>query len=155
MENIVNGVSQLALSLSLLINSLLGHTLTTTNATVNTQPTVAVAQTENGPTYNISKSLSYQGYSVNMSAAIPENGGDITGNISGSCTGTITGHYEGTDNGTINGQSNVNCKVSFIQVPGTVTFSGTVNKTTKSAQLLLVFHVGAISKSQNIVVNFN
>lgn len=153
MDNIVNGVGKLATYLSLFISSFVGHPHTTTN--IAPKPTVAVQQTENGQTYNITKSLSYMGYSVNMSASIPENGGNIKGSITGSCTGTITGHYDGNDNGTIKGQSNINCTVAFIQVPGSVTFNGTVNKVTKSAQLQLVFHVGSINRTQNVSVNFN
>lgn len=153
MDNIVNGVGQLATYLSLFISSLLGHTHATTH--VNPKPTIAVQQTENGPTYNISKSLSYMGYSVNMAASIPENGGNITGSISGNCSGPITGHYDGNVSGAINGQSNINCNVTFIQVPGTVSFTGTVNKSAKNAQLQLVFHVGSINRTQNVTINFN
>lgn len=153
MDNIVNGVGQFATYISLFISSILGHPHTTTH--LNPKPTVAVQQTDTGPSYNIYKSLSYMGYSVNMSASIPENGGTITGSISGNCTGPITGHYEGNKSGAINGQSNIKCNVTFIQVPGAVSFTGTVNKSAKNAQLQLVFHVGSINRTQNVVVNFN
>ena len=90
-----------------------------------------------------------------MSAAIPKEGGNVTGTISGDCSGTITGKYDGKDNGTISGKSQMNCSLAIIQIPGTVTFNGTVNKTAKNAQLLVMLDVSSFKKSQQVTLNFN
>ena len=138
---------------ALFFSSFLGHNTAHLGAQ-NAQPTVTIENTTSGSFYTASHSISYQGYSVNMTVTIPKNGGKITGRISGDCNGDITGQYDGKDSGAINGQANISCQVLLVQIPGTVTFTGTVNKDNKNAQLLLTLKVDSFEKSQNVNVSF-
>lgn len=145
--------SQVVASFGLLLSSLLGHRHTATTAAIQQPIAVQVASTS--AQYVVTKRLSYQGYQVTMNASVPKDGGDITGIISGDCTGNITGHYDGKNAGVIKGQANPTCGVSLFQIPATVTFTGTVNRTAKDAQLLITFHVASFQKSENVTVPFH
>ncbi|HWY80110.1 MAG TPA: hypothetical protein VNW29_07170 [Candidatus Sulfotelmatobacter sp.] len=141
-------------ALGIIFTSIIGHSHAIVTS-LSPQPTIAVSPiSTDASSYNLNRSFSYQEYSLMISAAVPKNGGNIIGKISGDCNGTINGHYDGKENGTLNGQANVTCKVSFVQIPGIVTFNGTISKTAKNAQLLITLAVSSFKKSQNITVNF-
>jgi hypothetical protein len=105
--------------------------------------------------YTASRAVSYQGYNVSMYAAVPKNGGEVTGKISGDCNGKISGHYDGQDNGVINGTVNGSCQLMFIQIPGHASFTGTVSKTNNNAQLNVTVNVASLKKTEPVTVSFN
>lgn len=105
--------------------------------------------------YKANRSVSYDGYTVALSLAVPKNGGKIYGSLSGDCTGTITGNYAGGNNGAIKGELDGNCQAFFIQIPIKSTFDGTVDKDTKTAQLTMTIKVDSLQKTEPVTVKFN
>lgn len=136
----------------LLFSSYLGHN----NAHVTAQPVKSAVTASNYSTdsdYIATKNVSYNGYSINMEVAVPKDGGSVSGKISGDCDGKITGNYDGQS--AINGQANVMCHLLFMQIPGKATFTGTVNKEDKTAQLQVTFSADSFQKTAPVTFSFN
>ena len=105
--------------------------------------------------YTASRAVNYQGYNVSMYAAVPKNGGTITGKISGDCNGKVTGHYDGKDNGVITGNVYGSCQLMFLQIPGSASFTGTVSKTNNNAPLNVTVKIDTFEKTEPVTVSFN
>ncbi len=74
----------------------------------------------------------FKGNSVNITANIPLDGGNVTGTVSGSCDGSIKATYSGQNNGVVSGTMMGRCDPFFVKIPASAEFSGTVNKTAKT-----------------------
>ena len=74
----------------------------------------------------------YKDYSVTVTANIPLAGGAVTGSVSGTCEGKVKGTFDGQNNGAISGALAGACSPFFVNVPASATFSGVVNKTSKT-----------------------
>ena len=103
--------------------------------------------------YTASRSIEYQHHTIDIMVNIPKDGGQVTGTVSGDCNGNITGQYDGKEGGSINGQVGIYCKLLFIQIPGTATFSGTVSKANSLAELYVTIESGIYQGSQNVFIN--
>lgn len=77
----------------------------------------------------------YKGYSVTVTANIPLEGGAATGSVSGTCDGTLKGTFDGQNNGAFSGTLRGTCSPFFVNIPAGATFSGTVNKDSKTAPI--------------------
>ncbi len=78
----------------------------------------------------------YQGHTVTFTLNIPLEGGAVTGSVSGTCDGSVqNASFTGDDNGAISGKITGTCDPFFVHVPATATFTGTVNKTSKSVPI--------------------
>lgn len=69
---------------------------------------------------------------VTISITFPLEGGAVTGSFEGDCDGSIKGTYAGGTNGAISGTGKGSCGFIF---PASGTFSGTVNKGSKSVSV--------------------
>ncbi len=78
---------------------------------------------------------SYKDYSITMTAQIPLEGGEVTGSVTGDCSGKVTGTFNGENGGSITGKLAGACNVFFVNVPASATFSGVVNKDSKTVPI--------------------
>ena len=78
---------------------------------------------------------SYKDYSITMTAQIPLEGGEVTGSVTGDCNGKVKGIYDGQNGGSITGKLAGACNVFFVNVPASATFSGVVNKDSKTVPI--------------------
>lgn len=152
--DIFQSIGHLFVGAGLLLSSFLGHT-SESPAAKSVEPTLTVHKETSASFYKASGSINYQDYNITMDISIPKAGGAVTGKISGDCTGDITGQYDGKDNGVINGQANGSCRLLFVQIPGKITFDGTVNKTEETAHLFVTAKVDSFEKSRNINLSFH
>lgn len=152
--DILQRVGHLLATAGVLLTSFLGHNNSNvTTSVIKSSPSVSVAPST--PEYTAQKSISYNGYSIEMTVAVPEDGGQISGNVAGDCDGKITGQYDGKDNGTIDGQANVICHLLFMEIPGKATFTGKVSKTNKKADLQVTFSADSFQKTAPVALLFN
>ena len=77
----------------------------------------------------------YKDYSIVMTAQIPLDGGAVEGTITGDCNGRVTGSYDGQNGGSITGKMAGSCNIFFVNVPASATFSGVVNKESKTVPI--------------------
>ncbi|MBI3981106.1 hypothetical protein HY345_03865 [Candidatus Microgenomates bacterium] len=78
---------------------------------------------------------SFKGYSVNVTANIPLDGGSVIGTIAGTCDGKLKGTFNGKNNGPITGSISGACSPFFVNIPASAQFSGVVNKDSKSVPI--------------------
>lgn len=74
----------------------------------------------------------YKDFSVTVNAAVPLEGGAVSGTVSGSCDGVIKGTFDGQDGGVISGTMNGVCNPFFVNIPASATFRGSMNKSAKT-----------------------
>jgi hypothetical protein len=77
----------------------------------------------------------YKGYDVTITANIPLKGGAVTGTVSGTCEGQVKGTYNGQQGGAFTGKLSGVCAPFFVNIPAGADFSGSVNKTGKTAPI--------------------
>lgn len=152
--NFLQNISHFIAAFGLIATSFLSQHHTTISSHV-TNPTASMENSTSGDVYTANKSITYNGYSVNISLVIPQNGGVISGTVSGDCNGKITGKYDGQNNGVMNSQSNVNCSLLFVQIPGTATFNGTLNKENKTASGQVSVGIDSFQKTEPVTITFN
>lgn len=93
---------------------------------------------------------SYKDYSITMTAQIPLEGGEVTGSVSGDCSGKVTGTYNGENGGSITGKLAGACNVFFVNVPAKATFSGVVNKDSKTVPITFQGSGGGFSHEDSM-----
>jgi hypothetical protein len=99
-------------------------------------------------------SYSLSGHSVIVTMHIPLTGGPVTGQVSGDCYGNIKGSFTGQNNGAISGSIHGACSIFVIDVPGKVTFKGSVNKDTKSVPIGFTGSGGGFSKTDSMMLSY-
>lgn len=152
--NLFQHLGHIFAALGLVTTSFLGqhHTITSSHSA---QPVVTEQNVSSASSYSVNKSVTYGGYTVNMSLSVPKNGGNITGNISGDCSGPITGQYDGQNDGVISGQTNITCSLLFVKLPGSGTFTGTLDKDTKTATVQMTLNIDKLHKTEPVTLSFN
>lgn len=93
---------------------------------------------------------SYKDYSITMTANIPLEGGEVTGTISGDCSGKVTGSYDGANGGSISGNLNGTCNPFIVNIPASATFSGIVNKDSKTVPISFEGSGGGFSHNDSM-----
>ncbi len=94
----------------------------------------------------------YKGYTVNITANIPLAGGNVTGSLSGTCEGTLKGTFSGQNNGVFSGRMSGACAPFFINIPASADFTGSVNKTGKTAPISFSGRGGGISHEGSVTL---
>ena len=155
--NIFQNIGKIFASAGLIMSSFLGfHHASSVQPAIQTnsiRPSLTARQDDNSSSfYTISRSVTYEGYSANIFFSIPKNGGPVSGNITGDCRGKISGEYDGKDNGIISGQADATCGVLIVQIPGTATFNGTINKSQHLAHLQINAKVSSFEKTQTVTL---
>jgi hypothetical protein len=97
---------------------------------------------------------SYKDYSITLTANIPLEGGAVTGTISGDCSGKVTGSFDGTNGGTISGTLAGACNPFFVNIPASATFSGVVNKDSKSVPISFQGSGGGFSHEGSMTLTY-
>lgn len=96
----------------------------------------------------------FKGNTVNITANIPLDGGNVTGSVSGSCDGTIKATYSGQNNGVISGTMMGTCDPFFVKIPASADFSGTVNKTAKNVPFSFTGQGGGFSHEGSMSLTY-
>lgn len=94
----------------------------------------------------------YKGYSVTMTANIPLAGGAVTGVLSGTCEGKMKGNYNGQQGGNFSGTMTGACSPFFVNIPASALFTGSVNKTGKTAPISFTGKGGGITHEGSVTL---
>ncbi len=97
---------------------------------------------------------SYKDYSITMTANIPLEGGSVTGTVSGDCSGKVTGSFDGQNNGIISGKLAGACNPFFVNIPASATFSGIVNKDSKTVPISFQGSGGGFTHEGSMILSY-
>ena len=98
--------------------------------------------------------LSEKGYSATITLTFPLEGGNVSGAVSGDCSGRVEGTYDGADGGVIGGKIFGSCSPFFVPIPAKGTFSGTVNKESKTVPIAGTGSAAGFSGSRSITLTY-
>lgn len=99
-------------------------------------------------------SYEYKGYPITVTANIPLAGGAVSGTVSGTCEGQLKGTYNGQPNGAFTGNLTGACSPFFINIPASAEFTGSVNKTGKTAPIMFTGRGGGISHQGSMTLTY-
>lgn len=96
-------------------------------------------------------SYTYKGNTVGVTMNIPLDGGAVTGFASDTCEGRVTGDY---GRGAINGSMAGACSPFFVSIPASATFTGTLNKATKTVSIAFEGSGGGFSHQGSMTLSY-
>jgi len=98
--------------------------------------------------------LSEKGYSASITLTFPLEGGNVSGSVSGDCSGRVEGIYDGSDGGSISGKIFGSCSPFFVPIPAKGTFTGVVNKDSKTVPITGTGSAAGFSGSRSITLSY-
>lgn len=96
----------------------------------------------------------FKDYSVNVTANIPLEGGNVTGSVSGTCDGKVKGSFSGQNNGAISGSMTGACSPFFVNIPAGAEFSGVVNKDSKTVPINFTGQGGGLTHEGSMSLSY-